>query len=394
MLGDRNIVFLSSVEWDRLWQGHHELASRLAAEGNRVLYVENIGVRAPRWEDRSRVADRLARWATTVFTGGARQVADRLWVSSPLLMPPFTRSSRSVNRHLMIEALARTCRSLAMSDPILWTYLPTDTARDVIGRLRSPRSLVVYSCLAEFAELVTDRDALAHAEEALLAQCDLVFALPDLVERCARHSERVVPWSPGVNTERFDPWADPSPPAELLHMRRPVIGYVGGLHRHLDVGLLADLIEARPDWTWVFVGPVQSAVDPIARRPNVRLLGELPHAGLPGAVAAFDVGIVPYRLSAYTTSVIPTKVGEYLAMGKPVVSTPIPAAVRLEEASGGAVLVAPPEPAKFLPALDEAVRLGQDAGTAERCRSLAMSWAWSRRIEEMSSAVEASARPS
>lgn len=393
MLGDRNIVFLSSVEWDRLWQGHHELASRLAASGSRVLYVENIGVRAPRWEDRSRVAARLSRWARDIGRGGAREVAERLWVTSPLLMPPFLRQSGAINRRLMIKAVARTCRHLDMGDPILWTYVPTDTALDLIARLRSPNSLVIYSCLAEFAELVAHGDALAHTEETLLAECDLAFALPGLVEHCAKYSDRVVPWTPGVSTERFDPATNPSPPPSLRDLRPPVIGYCGGIHRHVDLELLDSLIAARPEWTWVFVGPAQTPIDRIARHPNVRLIGELPHSDLPGALMAFDVGIVPYDLSAYTASVIPTKLGEYLAMGKPVVTTTFPSALDLAEASGGTVLAAPPRPAQFLAALDQAITLAKDAHVVERCRALAMRWAWTRRIEEMSAALKACAGP-
>lgn len=393
MLGDRNIVFLSSVEWDRLWQGHHELASRLAAAGNRVLYVENIGVRAPRWEDRSRVAARLGRWGRDLGRGGARQVAERLWVTSPLLMPPFLRQSRAINRGLMIEAVARTCRRLGMTDPVVWTYVPTDTALDLIARLRSPKSLVVYSCLAEFVELVADGEALARTEEQLLAECDLVFALPGLVERCAKHNDHVIPWTPGVSTERFEPSIDHPVPSAMRDLRPPVIGYCGGVHRHFDVGLLTSLSHARPDWTWVVVGPAQVRLGPIARRPNVRLVGALPHTELPGALARFDVGIVPYDLSAYTASVIPTKVGEYLAMGKPVVTTPIPSAVALAAVSGGTVITARPDPAVFLAALERALASAQDEQLAERCRAQAMEWAWTRRIEEMSAALTDRAHP-
>ena len=59
MIRGRDIVFISSIEWDQLWQSHHELAARLAASGVRVLSVENIGVRTQGWKDRARVFARV-----------------------------------------------------------------------------------------------------------------------------------------------------------------------------------------------------------------------------------------------------------------------------------------------------------------------------------------------
>ena len=389
MLGDRDIVFLSSLEWDQLWQGHQELASRLAAAGNRILYVENIGVRAPGWHDRSRVVSRVQRWSHGVVRGGPREVADGLWVTAPLLLPPFGRARRVVNRRVLVPAVARTASRLGMRDPILWTYLPTDSALDLIGRLRSPRSPVVYSCLAEFSQLVSDAGALAHCERALMATCDLVFALPGLVAYCEQHSRRVMPWTPAVSTELFDPAKAPAPPAALAGARRPVVGYVGGLHRHVDLDLLDALAVERPDWTWAFVGPLQVPVGRLRERPNVRLLGAVAHTELPGAVAAFDVGIVPYDVNAYTDSVMPTKIGEYLAMGKPVVSTPIPGAVALERSTAGLVVTAPACPDEFIAALEGAMALAAGDQVGDRCRALAETWAWSRRLDEMSAALVA-----
>ncbi len=392
MSANRDIVFLSSIEWDRLWQGHHELASRLAASGDRVLFVENIGLRAPRWADRGRVTARLRGWSSGVAGGGPRQVADRLWVSSPLLLPPFgPRAQRAVNRRALIPAVARAARRIGLRDPIVWTYLPTDTARDLIAALRSPGSPVVYSCLADFAALSSAAVAVAGAERRLLAECDLVFAQAALMERCRRHAEHVVAYEPAVSTELFDPARRLPAPRALADLPGPVIGYAGGLHRHVDVDLVARLARERPGWTWVLVGPRQAPLAGLERLANVRLVGALAHRELPAAIAAFDACIVPYALSAYTATVSPTKIGEYLAMGKPVVSTPIPYAVDLERVAGGAVTTAGPHPEEFLAALERALVRAREADTVARCRALAAERSWTRRLEQVSSALTAAA---
>ncbi len=391
MLGGRDIVILSGIEWDELWQGPQELASRLAANGNRVLYVENIGVRAPRWQDRRRVAGRLRSWSAGARGGGVRRVAERLWVCAPLLAPPFgPRATRQLNRRVLVPAIARGARRLGLRDPILWSYLPTDAARQLIAALRSPRGVVVYSCVADFAERAADRRALERSEQALLRDSDVVFALPGLVERCARYSDRVLVDEPAVSTELFDPDAVPALPAPLRDLGgEVVVGYVGGLQRNLDLVLLERLARERPAWTWVFVGPAYVPVAALRRLPNVRIVGALEHDLLPAAIAAFDVCISPLAMTAYTRSMVPTKFGEYLAMGKPVVSTPIPYAVGLARASGGLVLTAGPGPADVLAALERAVRLTHEAGTAQRCRALAEQRSWARRIEQLSAAVQA-----
>jgi glycosyltransferase involved in cell wall biosynthesis len=392
MISGRDIVILSAIEWHELWQGPQELASRLAANGNRVLYVENIGARAPRWSDRARIATRLRSWSRGLRGHGTRRVADGLWVMAPLVAPPFGGGpARTLNRRVLIPAIARAVGRLGLRDPVLWTYLPTDTARQVIARLRTPASALVYSCVADFAQRTPDADALARSEAALLRDCDVVFALPGLVERCARHSDRVLVDGPAVDTERFDPAADHARPRELHDLPGPVIGYVGGLQRNLDLVLLEALARERPQWTWIFVGPVYCPVGGLARPANVRIVGAVARDHVPGAIAACDVCISPLLIDAYTASMVPTKIGEYLAMGKPVVATPIAYAVQLARESDGVVSTAEPQAGPFLEALERALLLARDERTAVRSRALATERAWSRRIEEMSAALVAGA---
>ena len=89
MLSGRDIILISSIEWEFNWQGHQEIASRFARAGNRVLYVENIGVCSPGLHDVGRIARRFSHWAGSVFDGEVRQVSPGLYVCSPLILPPF-----------------------------------------------------------------------------------------------------------------------------------------------------------------------------------------------------------------------------------------------------------------------------------------------------------------
>jgi glycosyltransferase involved in cell wall biosynthesis len=403
VISGRDIVVLSSLDWDYLRQAPQELASRLAQAGNRILYVENIGIRSPRLGDVGRVGSRLGRAARSLASGGAREVAPGLHVCSPLLLPPFgSPPRRAVNRSLFLPPIRRVARRLGMSDPIVWTFLPTDTALDLIGMLRGPGSLVVYTCLADFAELTGQRDRLRRAERTMLESSDLTFGRgPSLAAHCRRWSARVQEIELGVSLEAFpmpaerndDPGRDRASaflsPAPLADLPRPIVGYVGALHRHLDLRLAVELAVTRPSWSWVYVGPAQVPVGELAARPNVHLVGDVPHGRLAGYIEAFDVGIVPYLLGAATNTVLPAKVLEYLAMGKPVVSTRLPE-VRRFDSERKLVVTAGGEPEEFLDAIEQALALdGEDLRVARRRAVAPLDWG--AQLDRMSDLIEAGA---
>src|SRR5215213_5975897 len=123
MISGRDIVLISSVEWGFLWQIPQEVSLRLARAGNRVLYVENTGVRSPSLQDAGRVAQRLRHWAGSLRSRGVRPVATDVSVVSPLILPPFgPRHRRFLNRHLLRLQVVRAARELGMRDPVIWTF--------------------------------------------------------------------------------------------------------------------------------------------------------------------------------------------------------------------------------------------------------------------------------
>jgi glycosyltransferase involved in cell wall biosynthesis len=403
LIRGRDIVVLSSIDWDLLWQGQHEVASRLARAENRVLYIENTGVRSPRFTEARRVASRVWSSFRSPPRRGAREVAPNLHVFSPLVLPPFgSRWRRAVNRRLLLPPIRRVAAKLGMRDPIVWTYLPTDTAVDLIGLLRTPRSVVLYTCVADFAELTPHRHRLADAEKTLVQSSDLVFAQGSaLVSHCKRWSERVHPIDCAVSLDSFTPPDDGSGPGRtpgarrdggashpsLAALPRPVIGYVGGLHRHVDVPLAVQMARARPHWSWVYVGPAQIPVAELAALPNVRLVGHVPHDILAHYIESFDVCTVPYRVGPATEAVFPTKVNEYLAMGKPVVSTPLPE-VREFNARNRVLITAAAKPDAFGDAIEQALVPVPDEQRVARRRAAA-SRDWGTQLESMSTVIEA-----
>jgi glycosyltransferase involved in cell wall biosynthesis len=399
MLSDRDFIIISSVEWNFLWQGPQEIASRLARAGNRVLYVENTGVRSPKWEDARRVRQRVTRWARAAARRGVRQIEPNLFVCSPLVMPPFGAPwQEALNRRVLLKAISQSAGRLGLRDPVLWSFLPTNTANDIIRLLRTPRSLVLYYCVADFAQLASDPLRLAQSERELIEMSDLVFAQgPELAEHCSRAANvvRIVPY--GVDLELFS-IRDNAPMASSLDsngqrssllrdLRRPIVGYVGGLHRHVDIDLLEAMARARSNWSWVYVGPLQTKVAKLNRYRNVYLLGHRPHRELPNYIAQFDVCMVPYMGSAYTSTVVPTKINEYLAMGKPVIATPIPSVCDFNR-QHEIMSIADTNPSSFISAIEHVLASPGDRATVDRRRRVAALGDWRMRLLAMSGWIE------
>jgi len=405
MLSGRDIILISSIEWEFNWQGHQEIASRLARAGNRVLYIENMGVRSPGLRDTKRVAQRFFHWAGSLLDGGVRQVSPNLYICSPLILPPFGSGVRhQLNRRLLLPLIASAVSGLRFDPDIIWTFLPTDTVGDLVRMLSRPRGLVVYYCIADFAELSPHRNEVLKSERSLVEMSDIVFAQgPQLAERCSHGGKKAGIFPFGVNMGRFrkaDGQANGTPEGGtsatavrdsasnfMSTLPRPVIGYVGGIHKFFDVQMLAAMARAKPDWSWVLVGPLQTSPRELRRISNVYLAGPKAHGELSDYICGFDVGIVPYLSNGYTATVIPTKINEYLAMGKPVVSTDLPEVSTFND-KYGVIITSPNRPAEFVASIERALLSSDEDAIITHRRRVAALNDWEERLEEMSRLIE------
>jgi len=376
-----DVLCISSIDWDFIWQGHQEIMSTLAERGCRVLFVENTGVRAPKVRDLPRLGRRLRNWWRG--TNGFREERRNLFVYSPLVLPlPYSRFARWINRWLLLRALRRWMRVTGFYRPVAWTFLPTPLALDLIDGIDA--QLTIYYCIDDLASSSAGARRIASSERQLFREADLVFVTSQkLYDRAAQHSSRVHLFPFGVNFERFDrvrTMPDAVPP-DLQGLGRPIVGYVGGVHKWVDQPLIAEVARRLADATFALVGPPQTDVSLLAQCPNVHLLGQRPHAEVPNYVKGFDVGIVPYVNAEYTANVYPTKLNEYLVMGLPVIATDLPEIRRFNREHGDVVAVASGADA-FAAAIRSAL---DDAPAIDRQRRVAIAHAnsWASRIAAM-----------
>jgi glycosyltransferase involved in cell wall biosynthesis len=406
MITGADIVYISSIEWNFLWQVHQEVAVRFARSGNRILYIENTGIRSPGIRDAGRLGSRLKRWFSAVRSHGIREVLPNVFVCSPFVLPPFgSRLRREFNRRIFLPSIKNAATRLGFRDPVIWTHLPTDTALDLIDLFRTDKSRILYYCLADFSLLTNTPGPLRESERQLIEGCDLIFAqCPELAKHCGKWTQKTVHvFPPGVDVRAFpftmDPGSNLPGPADpqvsralkkLSHLREkggPVVGYIGGIHRFVDTNLVAEMARQRPDWTWVLVGPAQIPVDQLAALDNVFLPGLTAHEHLRLYLDQFDACIIPYRMTPETTAVVPVKLMEYLAAGKPVVSTELPAVVDFDR-NHHIIRFSDPGAISFSEAIAESID-NDNARERARRREIAQLSDWEIRVEEMSKLIEA-----
>jgi glycosyltransferase involved in cell wall biosynthesis len=306
------------------------------------------------------------------------------------LLPPFGgRTRRNLNRGLL-WFVPWVARYLGMRNPIVWTFLPTDTALDLISLFSSKGSnAVIYHCTADFSELISEHAQLKHSEASLLGISDLVFATcRQLADACAVSNANVHIFSNGVNFEAFQPNGNGAVAEKpVVGMKSsPVIGYVGGLHRFVDFQLLFELARSRPDWSWVFVGPIQTPVGDLERLSNVHLLGAQPHGQLGKLIQKFDVCLVPYLNNTATATIVPTKINEYLAAGKRVVATELPTICEFNK-QHNVLLTAPSTVEDFLNAIERSLGSADDPDTIAQRKQVAKLNDWNVLMAAMSDLI-------
>ncbi len=381
----QDIVCISSIDWDFIWQGHQQVMSALAAQGHRVLFIENTGIRSVNFGDMKRLWKRLASWWRSVR--GFRQEMPNLYIYSPLGLPfPYSRIAQKVNWFFITLDLRRWMKAVQFEKPVVWTFLPTPLAMDLIRSL-DPK-LVIYYCIDNFAASSPAASKVVRAEKRMLERADLVFVTShQLKEQAERLNPNVHLFPFGVDFETFERARSAQAPApdDIARIPHPRIGYVGGIHKWIDFDLIRKTAEKEKDLQFILVGPLQTDISMLRGLPNLHLLGHKNHAELPLYVKEFDVCLIPYRLTSYTDNVYPTKTNEYLAMGKPVVSTPLREIRLFNERCGGLVRTAS-SPEEFGRMVREA--LAEDGTETDRRLKTAKENSWETRIVRICSLIE------
>ncbi|MBI5749737.1 MAG: glycosyltransferase [Nitrospinae bacterium] len=336
-----DIVCSANLYWDETrWQRPNHIMSRLS-KYCRILYVRPLDIRfylrdRKRWGKDKR--DFKVNQNLTIFFPLIFPFAERLKIISFL------------NKILMIIRIKMKIWSLGFKNLILWFYTPKSIY--LMGRLKE--KFVVYDIMDEHSKFNGAPKGIDEDEKMLIEKCNVVFTGTKKLWEGKREFNSNSFFSPcGVDYSHFAKAQDKnviarsvsdeaisksgiaSPLArndrkrtflgEMADISYPLIGYVGAVDDRLDYDLIRRMAESHPEWSIVFIGPfVGVRKDELPDMKNIFYLGGKKYEELPAYMKYFNVCIMPFKKNLLTEKINPTKALEYMAAGKPIVSTPIP----------------------------------------------------------------------
>jgi glycosyltransferase involved in cell wall biosynthesis len=370
-----SVICFGGVDWWYHNRGHFDLQiMRELARQVPVLYVNSIGMRFPNPREGTTFLTRIRRKLASMRRGVV-PVRERFHVYSPFSVPG------SLARHLSTPLLAaqtrRAARRLGFRVPLLWISNPV--AWDIVGQLGEVG--LVY-CRTDRYEAFpgVDPERIAGYDRLLKRDADLtVFCASALLEHEKGECRNPVFVDHGVDFEKFAKGAEEPEPEDLRGIPRPRVGFIGSIDEHtFDPGLFARVVDLLPDFHFVLVGATTLAEGWLVR-PNVRFLGQKSYEQVSAYPGHCDVLIMPWNQSPWIQACNPIKLKEYLAAGRPVVTTwfdelrRYPGSVRVAagaEAFAAAIRAASAEPASGAERLRDRVRRETWIHQAERALAL------------------------
>ncbi|MBI1293125.1 glycosyltransferase [bacterium] len=305
-----HIVNLNHLVWERnLFQRPQQLMTRFAQNGDQVDYFVLVGFR---------------RFMEMRRTERLLQLRPNLMAQHIPFLPltRFLPMLESATRSIFCAKARAPLAKAPVGQRILWIQNPAYA--DLITRI--PHDLLVYDVMDPYSEFESASSRATTDENRILAKADVVFtggrSLHSLIE--GRHGD-IHCFPSGIDFAHFSRGASEGEiPADLKPIRGPILGYFGAVDERIDWELLRTVCRERSHWSIVFLGPLVADTKIPLTEPNFHYLGPKPYDRLPEYLRGFDVCLIPWLQNNLTRFMSPTKTPEYLASGRPVVSTPIP----------------------------------------------------------------------
>lgn len=303
----KQIVFISSISWDFAWHRQQEIMFELSEKGFEILFVEPC--------------------TKNLFKSAFTKKKERIWVLTPSGLPyeRVLRPINKINSLISKKQISKTMKKIGFNNPIVWL----DRVHGFDFKYFSKNSYVVYDLIDEILAFgrVRNKKMLISLENRVLKRADLLISSSQTlgdrkIKQCGVIDKKFefIPNGVDINRFKIDKEWD-----KTKQISRPRIGFVGTIEkRRMDCVLLNTIIKRNPNWNFIFIGPHDEFVNKEITGDNVfffeRVLGDK----IPEVIASFDVGIIPYLVDKQDMDyVFPRKACEFLASGKPVISTPL-----------------------------------------------------------------------
>jgi len=333
-----NLICFSHLRWNFVFQRPQHLMSRFARD-MRVIY----------WEEPVDIGPKETAYLKVREADDARGVI----VVVPHLPQGMPDDAREAALSRLLDAHVAALRGSLVT----WYYTPM--------MLPFSRHLdadvTVFDAMDELSKFRFAPPKLLELEQELIDKADLVFTGGTSLFEAKKDRHPDVHCFPSsvdrthfakARSRLFDP-------ADQEDLPKPRLGFFGVIDERFDAELLDRLAAMRPDWTFVMVGPVvKISEDDLPKRPNIHYLGGKTYAELPAYLSGWDVALMPFAMNESTEFISPTKTPEYLAGGKPVVSTPVRDVVRHYGHLEGVKIAATAD--EFVAACEDALELARN----------------------------------
>jgi protoporphyrinogen oxidase/glycosyltransferase involved in cell wall biosynthesis len=361
----QSIIVFSHLRWNFVFQRPQHLLSRLARRYRIHFFEEPVPGETRQWLEIDAPAPNVRVYRP----------------HSTIASPGFHDAQIPTLRQMVLDVV----REERIDNYAVWFYSPM--ALPLMQEL-TPLA-VVYDCMDELAAFHNAPRQLLQREGALLKRADLVFTGGPSLYRAKRDRHHNVHcFSSSVDAEHFCRAQQPGEDHPLQQaLPKPRLGYFGVIDERLDLELLAKLADATAHWQICMVGPVVK-IDPakLPRRPNLHYFGQQAYDDLPRFIAGWDVCLQPFALNEATRFISPTKTLEYMAAGRPIVSTAITDVV---EPYGHIVRIAS-DANSFIEECKRALQMSEEesAMRAQLMRNTVASTSWDQTVERMGALLE------
>lgn len=328
MLKNENLLFISDVNWDAHQVCEQNLLREFAVE-NRTMYIERpVSFLAPFTAfGIKRTAGQLKRW----ITGGVREENKIIIVTPPPCLPiRYNRLINYLNQMIRASRIKRYLTKFNMNNPIVITFEPDSALLQ--GRLGEKVFIYYRNDDHENKKWGwNSSSAITKYETRLISNCAGVLSLSEgFVKKARKLNKNILIAKNGVSRE-FLSIAQASQrdiPLDLRNINRPIIGFLGILDYRLDIQLLIEVANRKPNWSFVFVGIMlekrERQLKELFSLPNTYYLGRKSINEIPRYIRAMDICLIPIIISERTKNVLSIKLFEYSALGKPIVAAKMP----------------------------------------------------------------------
>ena len=334
------LLCFSHLRWNFVFQRPQHLMSRFASDMTVVF-----------WEEPMDIGRRETPYLQVREAEGFANIR----VVVPHLPEGMSDERRAASLKRLLDAHLSSLRTPL----IAWYYTPMmlDFSRHIDA------DAIVYDCMDELSKFRFAPERLLDLEQELIDKADLVFTGGSSLYDAKKDRHQNVHLFPSsVDRAHFaKARAGLFDPRDQEELPRPRLGYYGVIDERFDIDLLDRIARMRPDWSFIIVGPVvKIAPGDLPNRPNIHYLGAKTYDQLPAHLSGWDVALMPFAMNESTQFISPTKTPEYLAGGKPVVSTPVRDVVRHYGDLEGVRIADDAE--SFVAACQEALELARDRG--------------------------------